>query len=149
MKRMSLLLCALALGGGVTALAQSSETQVKSKITIKEGKSATVTGCVMQASGGPTNFMLTHVADNKGTLHDYHLVAQDGELSKHVGHRVLMDGKVTDRGDAKVKIERTEKTKVENGEDKKTKGEAELKGDIDDMPYFGVKSIRMIAAVCP
>jgi hypothetical protein len=149
MKRMSLLLCALAVSGGVTVLAQSSETQVKSKITVKEGKSATLTGCVMQSSSGPTNFMLTHVADKKGSVHDYHLVAQDGELSKHVGHRVLIDGKVTDRGDAKVKVERTEKTKVENGDDKKTTGEAELKGDIDDMPYLGVKSLKMIAAVCP
>jgi hypothetical protein len=147
MKRISVTVCALALSAA-GVFAQSAETEVKSKITVKDGKSVTVTGCVATSTLG-TGFVLTNVADNTGALHDYRLVASDADLSKHVGHRVLVSGKATDSNDAKVKIERKETVKVEHGDDKETHGEAEIKGNVEGVPYLGVKSMKMIAAVCP
>jgi hypothetical protein len=134
--------CTVGLG------AQTRETETKSKVTVKDGKSVTVTGCVAPAVVGK-GFVLTNVADKTGNLHDYVLVSDDDELSKHVGHRVQLSGKVTDRGDAKVKIESKSKTKVEHGDDKETRSESEIHGDVKGTPYLGVKDIKMIAAVCP
>ena len=129
--------------------AQTRETEIRSKVTVKDGKSVEVTGCVAPAVVGG-GFVLTNVADKTGALHDYVLVSDDdGELKKHVGHRVQLSGKVTDRGDAKVKIESKSKTKVEHGDDKETKSESEIQGDVKGAPYLGVKSVKMIAATCP
>lgn len=139
--------CVLALGA-VSVIAQSTESQVKSKITVKDGKSVTVTGCVAPSTTS-TGFVLTNVSDKTGPLPNYQLVAADGELSKEVGHRVMLSGTATDRGDGKVKIERKEKVKVEHGADKETHSEAQVEGAVDGMPYLGVKSVKMIAALCP
>jgi len=105
-----------------------------------------VTGCVTPTSGG-TGFMLTNVADKSGALHNYMLVSDDGDLAKHVGHRVRIEGKVTDRGDGKVKIETKTKTKVEDGDDKESTRKTEIEGT--GPSYLGVRSVKMIAAVCP
>ena len=136
---------ALAVAGSV---ALGAQTESKSKVTVKEGQDVTVTGCVEPAasSGG---YMLTHVADKKGTMHNYFLAASEEDYSKHVGHRVTIEGKVADQGDGKVKVETKTKTKIENGDDKETKTKAELKGDMDGMRFLGVKSMKMIAATCP
>jgi len=135
-------LCVAGLG------AQSAQTETKSKITVKDGKSMTVTGCVASSANG-TGFVLTNVADKTGALHDYILVSADSELSKQIGHRVQISGKATDRGDGKVKVETKSKTKVEGGDDKETHSQAEVKNDTNGMPYFGVDSVKMIAAACP
>jgi hypothetical protein len=134
--------CAAALG------AQTSQTETKSKIKVKEGKDVLVTGCVEPNASGKS-FMLTNAADKTGALHSYMLVADDDELSKHVGHRVQISGKATDRGDAKIETETNTKTKVEHGEDKETHSRSEAKGDLAGIPYIGVKSVKMIAASCP
>src|SRR5262245_42018746 len=114
--------------------AQVRETETKSKVTVEDGKSVTVTGCVETAVVGK-GFLLTNVADKTGALHDYVLVGGD-DLAKHVGHRVQLSGKATDRGDAKVKIETKSKTKVEHGDDKETHSESEIKGDVKGTPYL-------------
>jgi hypothetical protein len=106
-----------------------------------------VTGCVAPAAGG-AGYILTNVADNKGALHDYVLVSDDNDLAKHVGHRVQLRGKVTDRGDAKVETETRTTTKVEGGAGRETHGKSEIKGDDVGVPYLGVKSVKMIAAAC-
>jgi hypothetical protein len=93
--------------------------------------------------------MLTNVADKTGALHSYILVSDDADLAKHVGHRLQLDGKVADRGDAKVTIETKTKTKVEHGEDQQTTKKTEIEGDATGYPYLNVKSMKMIAAVCP
>jgi hypothetical protein len=126
--------------------AQTSKTDTKSTVTVKDGKSVTVTGCVVPTSGG-TGFMLTNVADKSGALHNYMLVSDDKDLAKHVGHRVRIEGKATDRGDGKVKIETKTKTKVEDGDDKETTSKSEIEGT--GPSYLGVRSLKMIAAVCP
>jgi len=50
---------------------------------------------------------------------------------------------------AKVKIEAKSKTKNDHGDDKETKSESEIHGDVQGTPYLGVKSVKMIAASCP
>ena len=93
--------------------------------------------------------MLTNVADKTGALHSYMLVSDEDNLSKHVGHRVQIDGKAADRGDGKVQTETKTTMKVDHGDDKETKAKSEVKGDLDGLPYLGVKSVKMIAASCP
>lgn len=129
-------------------IAQAGQTESKSKVTVKDGKDVSVTGCVEPTASG-TGFMLTHVADKSGAMHNYMLVSDDGDLSKHVGHRMQLDGKVTDKGDGKVKVETKTKMKVEHGDDKETHSKSEMKGDMDGMRFLGVKSMKMIAAACP
>jgi len=147
MKLFGMAFCvAAACSAGLAA--QTSTTDTKSKITVKDGKEVTVTGCVEPTSSG-SGFMLTHVADKGGAMHNYMLVTDDNDLSKHVGHRVQVAGKITDRGDGKIKVETKTKTKVEHGDDKETHSKSEMKGDMDGVPFLGVKSVKMIAAACP
>ena len=54
---------------------------------MKDGKDVSVTGCV-EPTGERHRFMLTHVADKSGTMHNYMLVSDDGDLQAHVGHRM-------------------------------------------------------------
>jgi hypothetical protein len=147
MKLIGMTVCAAAVClASLTAAAGQTET--KSKITVKDGKDVEVTGCVAPAASG-TGFMLTNVADKKGTMHSYMLVSDDEDFSKHVGHRVQLEGKVTDRGDAKIEVETKTKTKVEHGDDQATHSKSTVKGDMAGMAYLGVKSLKMIAAACP
>jgi hypothetical protein len=134
--------CSVALG------AQSAQTESKSKVTVKDGQEVTVTGCVEPTASG-TGFMLTHVADKSGAMHNYMLVSEDSDLAKHAGHRMQIDGKVTDKGDGKIKVETKTKTKVEHGDDKETHSKSEMKGDMAGARFLGVKSMKMIAAACP
>jgi len=115
---------------------------------VKEGQDVTVTGCIEPNASG-TGYMLTHVADKKGEMHDYMLASGEDDFSKHVGHRVTIEGKVADKGDGKVKVETKTKTKVENGDDKETHSKSEMRGDMDGMRFLGAKSVKMIAAACP
>ena len=140
--------CCVAFACSVGLGAQSAQTETKSKVTVKDGKEVTVTGCVEPNASG-TGFMLTHVADKGGTMHNYMLVTDDGDLAKHVGHRMQIGGKITDQGDGKIKVETKTKTKVEHGDDKETHSKSEMKGNLDGVPFLGVKSMKMIAAACP
>jgi hypothetical protein len=127
---------------------QAGQVESKSKVTVKDGKEVSVTGCVEPTASG-TGYMLTHVADKSGAMHNYMLVSEDADLAKHVGHRMQLDGKITDKGDGKVKVETKTKVKVEHGDDKETHSKSEMKGDMDGMRFLGVKSMKMIAASCP
>ena len=136
---------AVALAGSV---ALGAQTESKSKVTVKEGDDVTVTGCIEKNASG-TGYMLTHVADKKGMMHDYMLAESDQDFGKHVGHRVTLEGKIADKGHGKVKVETKTKTKVENGDDKETHSKSEIRGDMDGMRFLGAKSVKMIAAACP
>jgi len=136
---------AVALAGSI---ALGAQTESKSKVTVKEGDDVTVTGCIEKNASG-TGYMLTHVADKKGMMHDYMLAESDQDFGKHVGHRVTLEGKIADKGHGKVKVETKTKTKVENGDDKETHSKSELHGDMDGMRFLGVKSLKMIAGTCP
>jgi hypothetical protein len=135
-------MCAAGLG------AQTSQTETKSKITVKDGQEVTVTGCV-QPMASETGFMLTNVADKSGALRSYMLVTDEMDLAKHVGHRVMINGKAADRGEGKIETETTTKIKMEHGADKEIHGKSEVSGDLANLPYLGVKSVKMIAASCP
>jgi hypothetical protein len=143
--------CSVAVACSIDLGAQAAQTESKSKITVKDGQDVTVTGCVQPTASGTasgTGFMLTHVADKTGAMHNYMLVSDDGNLAKHVGHRMQIEGKVTDKGDGKLKVETTTKTKLD-GDDKETKSKSEVKGDMAGARFLGVKSMKMIAASCP
>jgi hypothetical protein len=139
--------CLSVLVGAGTLVAQTKETESKTKVTVKDGKSMTVTGCVTPAVSG-NGFMLTNVADKSGDLHNYTLVPDDADVAKHVGHRVQISGKATDRGDGKVEVEKKTTTKVEHGDDTTSRSKAEIDGSVAP-PYLTVKSVKMIAATCP
>jgi len=147
---MKLIASAVVLAAAFSAglAAQTMEQTTKSKITVKDGKDVTVTGCVERTASG-SGFMLTDAADKDGRVHSYMLVSDDVDLAKHIGHRVEIKGKAADRGDAKIKTESETKTKVEHGDDKETHGKSELKGDLSGLPFLGVKDVKMIAAACP
>jgi hypothetical protein len=146
-KAMKLSFRALATAFAVSAVvglgAQTSQTETRSSVTVKDGTSVKVTGCVAQTPD--SKFVLTNVADKTGALHDYMLVSGDN-LAEHVGHRVRIEGKVTDRGDGKVEIETKSKT-FGHGDDNETKSKSEIEGV--GPAFLGVHSLKMIAASCP
>jgi hypothetical protein len=132
-----------------TAGMLAAQTDTKSKVKVKDGTDVEVTGCVSSASSGSgEGYMLTHVADKKGNRPSYMLVDEDHDVAKHVGHRVQIDGKATDR-DGKVEIETKTKTKVKHGDDQETSSKSTMKGDMPGMAYLKVSSLKMIAATCP
>ena len=128
------------------AIAQSSDQKSTTKVKVDEGKSITVTGCVERDADG--TYTLTNVANKDGARGSYLLAATgDNDLDnidKHVGHRVEIEGKAADQGKGKIKVE----SKAE-GTSGKTESKSEIQGDLKGIPYLGVKSLRMIASVCP
>ena len=138
----------LALGvTGAMASAQEIDRKSKTKITVEDGKSVTLTGCVTRAADG--SFVLSHAAGKDGALGTYILAARDeDDLEDRVGYRVEIKGKAADRGSGKVKIE--SKSEVEAGGDtRKRESKTQVEGDLQGLPFLGVKSIRTIATVCP
>jgi hypothetical protein len=140
--RIGLSAVGLVLAGG---LALSAQDAPKTKVIVEDGKEMTVTGCVARnAEGGYT---LTHAAGKDGVVGSYILArlenGEDDQLDKlkdHLGHRVEVKGKAADRGDGKLRIET---------ENKRTESRSEVKGDLQGLPFLGVKSSRMLASVCP
>jgi hypothetical protein len=145
---MKLMMTALLAGtiGAASLGAQATKTETKSKVVVKGGKEVRVTGCVETNGSG---FMLSNVADKTGPLKRYMLVSHDSELSKHVGHRVQIAGKASDKGDGKIETETKTKTTVEHGKDREASGKFEEHGDLADTAYLRVDSVKMIAASCP
>ncbi len=140
--RIALSAVGLVLAGGLMLSAQDAP---KTKVTVQDGKEMTVTGCVARGADG--GYTLTHAAGKDGVVGGYILArldsSDDDELDKlkdHVGHRVEVKGKAADRGDGKLRIET---------ENKRTESRSEVKGDLQGLPFLGVKSSRMLASVCP
>jgi hypothetical protein len=140
---------AIAASGAIAA-AQDIESKSKTKITVKDGKDVTVTGCVARSAEG--TYKLTNVANKDGVLPDYLLVAggeDDLDLDERIGHRVEIKGKAADKGDGKVKVETRSEVGTTGGDTRKRESKTEVEGDLHGLPYLGVKSIRMLATVCP
>ena len=57
-----------------------------------------------------------------------------------MGQRVEIKGKAADKGNGRINVE------TDNG---KTETKSEMKGDLSGLPFLGVKSVRMLASVCP
>jgi hypothetical protein len=138
------LFCALGIAALCAAGAQAQTTQrtEKEKVEIKDGKDVTVSGCLERDPAG--GFMLTS-AETGGLK--YMLVTND-DLAKHVGHRVEVKGKATDKGDAKMKVETKVKTDGSHSDSKERTTTSEMKGDMPNMHYLGVKSLKMISESC-
>ena len=117
------------------AQTQTSRQEDTKKIEIQDGKKVTVLGCLEQNPAG--GYMLV---DREGDLR-YALVT-DKDLDKHIGERVEVRGKATDRGDAKVKIESKVGTTGTTSESK-----TELKGDLD-LKFLGVDSVKRVSKSC-
>lgn len=137
---------------GVVALAQDvgTDARTKTRITVEDGKDVTVTGCIGRTADG--NFTLTHGAGKDGVLGSYVLVADDGELDDlkdHVGHRVEIKGKAADQGDGRLQIKSETEVRTHEGDRKKRASTTNVEGDLNGLPYLGVKSVRMLASVCP
>lgn len=149
------LVCAVAVSvcaAGAVGLAQDSTRDVKTKtrITVEDGKDVTVVGCVDRSGEG--SFRLTHGANKDGAVDSYMLLA-DGDalddLKDHVGHRVEIKGKAADRGDGRLKIKSESEVRTSDGDRKKRESTTSVEGALDGLPYLGVKSVRMLASVCP
>jgi hypothetical protein len=135
-----------------TAIAAQDNDKTRSRVIVQDGKEVTVTGCVARNADG--GYTLTNVAGKDGVVNSY-ILAQLGDdnevddLDHHVGHRMELRGKAADRGDGKIKVvTKSEVDKVEGGK-AKTETTSEIKGDLEGLPFLGVKSARMIASVCP
>ena len=146
------LLCAALVSvmtAGASVLAQDEVKKSKTSMSIDSGKDITVTGCVVRSG---EDFSLTNAAGKKGAVGPYVLVASGDdrdELAKHVGHRVEVKGKAADQGDGKVTIKTEREVKTDDGDTKKSESTTKVKGDLDGLPFLGVKSVRMLATVCP
>jgi hypothetical protein len=121
---------------GVSAQDQTFRDKSERKVEVKDGKKITVTGCLSRANDG--QYVLT---TDEGAF-KYALVT-DKDLAKDIGHQVLVHGKATDRGNAKVKIE----SKVGTAGTKDDKTKAELKGNLD-VRYLGVDSVKSLTKSC-
>ena len=150
MRKLILNMAIAIVASGAIAAAQDIESKSKTKITVKDGKDVTVTGCIARSADGA--YKLTNVANKDGVLPDYLLVPggeDDLDLDERIGHRVEIKGKAADKGDGKVKIESRSEVGTTGGDTRKRESKTEVEGDLHGLPYLGVKSIRMLATVCP
>lgn len=138
---------ALAFATTVGLAAQQATVKQKTTVDVKDGKDVTVTGCVERAAAGP-GFVLTRVESDRTPTPFYALVGEDASLGDHVGHLVEVKGKATDVGDDG-KVDVTTKTKVEreHGDDSHTKTKTRIEG-ASDLPFLGVKSVKMLRDTC-
>ena len=126
------------------ASAAQENDKPKSRVIVEDGKEMTITGCVGRNPDG--GYTLTNAAGKDGATGSYILASLKGDddefddLKDHVGHRVEVKGKAADKGDGRIKVE------TDSG---KTETKSEMKGDLSGLPFLGVKSMRMIASVCP
>ena len=151
-KLMCTLLIALGLTG-VAAFGQNVDQKSKTKIVVEDGKEITVTGCVARGAG--RGFILTHAANKDGALGSYALVADEDdddeieEVEEHLGHRVEVKGRAADQGSGKVKIHTKSEVETGVGDTRKRESKTEVEGDLQGLPFLGVKSIRTLATICP
>ena len=151
---MRTLLCAAIVSfvaAATPGIAQDVVKESKTKISVDDGKEITATGCV--ARSGEKEFSLTNAAGKDGALGSYILVAEGDDrddLQKHLGHRVEIKGKAVDHGHGEMTVKTETEVRTEDGDKKKRESTTKVKGDdLDGLPFLGVKSVRMLAAVCP
>jgi hypothetical protein len=131
------------------AIGQDVVKKSKTRISVDDGKEMSVTGCVARSG---EEFSLTNAAGKNGAIGSYVLVANGDErddLSKHVGHRVEIKGKAVDHGNGEMTVKTETELQTSGGDKKKRESTTKVKGALDGLPFLGVKSVRMIATVCP
>jgi hypothetical protein len=148
------LLCAALVSfvaAATPAIGQGVVEKTKTKVSVDDGTDITATGCVARA--GDKEFTLTNAAGKSGALGTYVLVAEGderGDLDKHVGHRVEIKGKAVDHGHGAMTVKTETELRTDDGDKKKRESTTKVKGDdLNGLPFLGVKSVRMLAAVCP
>lgn len=131
---------------GLAAQTQETKTTTKTKVELKGGKSVTVTGCLDRRSNG--DYILTKAVTNRRHEPAQYALVTTEDLSKHVGERMEIQGKVVEGGNGVVSVETKSKTEVEHGSDSQTKAKTE--GAIGElgMPFLGVSSTKTLAASC-
>ena len=81
------------------------------------------------------------------TSKSYILVGDD--LDEHVGHLIEIKGKASNIGDdGKVEVKTKTKVERDDADDKETETKTTIEGDLDGVPYLGVKSVKMIRNTC-
>ncbi len=133
-------ICAAALD----AQTQETKTTTKTKIEVKGGKDVVVVGCLDRGVNGDD--LLTKVRAKHRDPAEYSLVTTE-DLSKHVGERIEIHGKVVSKGNGTVSIESKTKVEVEHGKDSETKAKTEGAADLK-VPFLGVTSTRTLGATC-
>ena len=130
---------------GLTAQTQETKTTTKTKVEVKGGKDVIVVGCLDRGVNG--DYILTKVRANHPKDPSQYALVTSEDLSKHVGERIEIHGKVVSNGNGTVSVESKTKTEVEHGKDSETKAKTE--GAIArDLPFLGVTSTRTIGSSC-
>jgi hypothetical protein len=138
----------IALACGIGLSAQSAKVKSETEIAVKDGKNVTVTGCVERAASG-TGFVLTSTEGKDVGSRHYLLVGKEDSMEGHLGHLVEIKGRAADvGGDGKVEVKTKTKIEREHADDKETESKTEMKGDLDNVPYLGVKSVKTIRESC-
>ena len=137
---------AVVCAAGLAAQTQETKTTTKTKVEVKGGKEVTVVGCLERRPNG--NYILTDILErNRVDPMRYSLLTSD-DLSKRVGERVEIHGKVVSNGNGKISVESTTKTEVENGKDQETKSKTEGTSGVLDMPLLGMTSMKTLSSTC-
>lgn len=149
---MKLSVIALVVAVSATAAVAQSPRKSSTRIVVEDGEEMTVTGCVSRTLEG--GYSLTSAAGKKGSVGTYLLAATADEddlddLDKHVGHRVEITGKAADKGKGRIKVHTRSETNKPEGGKARSETTSEVKGDLEGLPFLGVKSFRMMASVCP
>ncbi len=133
-------------GGGVAA--QTARVDSETEVTVKDGKNVTVTGCVERSVNG-SSFVLTSAEGKDVETRHYLLVGKEDSLEEHLGHLVEIKGKAANVGDdGKVEVKTKTKVERDHADDKTTISKTEVQGDLDGIPYLGVKSVKTIRESC-
>jgi hypothetical protein len=138
---------ALAVMGaaGLTAQTQETKTTTKTKVEVKGGKDVTVVGCLDRNPNG--DYLLTKVRTNRRKDSPQYALVTTEDLSKHVGEKIEIHGKLVTDGNGTVSIESKTKTEVEHGKDSETKAKTEGAVALK-MPFLGVTSTRTLGTPC-
>jgi hypothetical protein len=131
---------------GLTAQTQETKTTTNTKIELKGGRDVTLIGCLDRNSNG--DYLLTRVPTNRRKEASQYTLITSEDLSKHVGERIEIRGKVVVNGNGKVSVESTTKTEVDNGTDRETKAKTEGAIGALDMPFLGVTSTKTLGSFC-
>jgi hypothetical protein len=131
---------------GLTAQTQETKTTTDTKIELKGGKDVTLIGCLDRNSNG--DYLLTRVPTNRRKEASHYTLITSEDLSKHVGERIEIRGKVVVNGNGTVSVESTTKTEVDNGTDRETKAKTEGAIGALDMPFLGVTSTKTLGSFC-
>ncbi len=140
----ALLISVAAMGAGLAAQTQETQTTTQTKIEVKGGKDVTAVGCVERSGGG--NFVLTEGRDAGLVQHPRYALVSSQDLSKYAGKRIQVKGKATTNGQGTVSVESKTKTAVTDEKDQTSKTRTEATTGALDLPALGVRSIKMLGS---